>query len=424
MEKDFNPIRDLRSPEVDPFNVPAGQSTQEIEAIRLTLVVTREKTENLVKLLKRKGLIFKQDVEKIKELQRRLRKTIPRIPILRDDSITGTETSMDDSRRSRFDVMRGFRKPPKTPTPTSVPVANPFPFFEVVVAIASITGIRGIKMPKFIKNLFGKSKGKGTPSTIDDILKQLDDQIKGPITIDDILKKLNEQIEELIKKRKVVPTSLINLQKNLQRVQQNQTTASRMSSAFDKNRGKITSGKKFANNKKIFEKELKKLEKGISEDQIIEFLNKSNITSPKLLKTRLNQGYKADADRLAKSLESGKITPGKYAEELLNLQTRYDKFLLELDVYVKDVEDIVGKYLRYNLYQKYKQPLPKSLKQSNKEINEFIKQNVSPDSPLYKFQKGKSKVQLDGKPMSNDIAMLNTDTRDRETIVIITDSIA
>ena len=71
MEKNFNPIRDLRSPEVDPFNVPAGQSTQEIEAIRLTLVVTREKTENLVKLLKRKGLIFKQDVEKIKELQRR-----------------------------------------------------------------------------------------------------------------------------------------------------------------------------------------------------------------------------------------------------------------------------------------------------------------------------------------------------------------
>ena len=74
MEKHFNPIRDLRSPEVDPFNVPAGQSTQEIEAIRLTLVVTREKTENLVKLLKRKGLVFKQDVEKIKELQEDLEK--------------------------------------------------------------------------------------------------------------------------------------------------------------------------------------------------------------------------------------------------------------------------------------------------------------------------------------------------------------
>mgnify|MGYP003318091846 CR=1 FL=1 len=119
MEKNFNPIRDLRSPEVDPFNVPAGQSTQEIEAIRLTLVVTREKTENLVKLLKRKGLLFKQDVEKIKELQRRLRKTIPRIPILRDDSISGSETSMSNRRRSGFDVMRGFNRRPQTTSPTT-----------------------------------------------------------------------------------------------------------------------------------------------------------------------------------------------------------------------------------------------------------------------------------------------------------------
>ena len=114
----------------------------------------------------------------------------------------------------------------------------------------------------------------------------------------------------------------------------------------------------------------------------------------------------------------------EYADEYLSLQTRYEKFLLEIEVYTKDVEDIVGKYLKSNLYKKYKQPVPKSLEQSNKEINEFIKQNFSPDSPLYNFQKGKSKVQLDGKPMSNDIAMLNTDTRDRETIVIITDSIA
>ena len=83
-----------------------------------------------------------------------------------------------------------------------------------------------------------------------------------------------------------------------------------------------------------------------------------------------------------------------------------------------------GAQSAWKMYQKYKQKIPKSLEQSNKEINEFIKQNFSPDSPLYKFQKGKSKVQLDGKPMSNDIAMLNTDTRDRETIVIITDSIA
>ena len=418
MEKDFNPIRDLRSPEVDPFNVPAGQSTQEIEAIRLTLVVTREKTENLVKLLKRNGLLFKKDVEKIKELQRRLRKTIPRIPILRDDSISESQISMDGSRRSRFDAMRGFNRPPKTPTTTSVPVANPFPFFEIAVAIIGIFGIKGIKMPKFLKNLFGK--GKGAPSTIDDILKQLDDQIKGrPITIDDILKRLNEQIRELEKAKKVVPTSLRNLQKNLQSVQQNQTTASRMSSGFEKNRNKIMSGKKFANNKRMFEKELKNLEKGIPEYKIMEFLDKSNIASPTLLRNRLNKAYTSDINKLLKSQKDGKITPGQYVEEYFNLKTRYEKFLLEIDVYAKDVENIVGKSLKYNLYKKFKQKIPKSLEQSNKEIKEFIKENFSSDNPLYEIlNKGKSKVQLDVKPMSNDIAMLNTDTSYRDIIII------
>ena len=57
---DFNPIRDLRSPEADPFNVPAGQSTEEVEQIRLRLVLTKEKTEDIVKLIKRKGLVFKK----------------------------------------------------------------------------------------------------------------------------------------------------------------------------------------------------------------------------------------------------------------------------------------------------------------------------------------------------------------------------
>ena len=132
-----------------------------------------------------------------------------------------------------------------------------------------------------------------------------------------------------------------------------------------------------------------------------------------------------DISKLLKSQKDGKITPGEYVEEYFNLKTRYDKFLLEIEVYAKDVENIVGKSLKYNLYKKFKQPIPKSLQQSNKEIREFIKQNVSPDNPLYEIlNKGKSKVKLDAKPMSNDIAMLNTDTRDRETIVIITDSIA
>ena len=404
---DFNPIRDLRSPEADPFNVPAGQSTQEVEDIRLTLVLTREKTENIVNIIKKKGLVFKKDVEKIQELQRRLRKTIPRIPILRGDaSVQGGSEEEITRRRFGFDLdfNRRFR------TKTKVPTKDPFPFFDLIftaiVLFLTRRGGKGIKVPPFIKNLF-KGKGKGAdPTTIDDILKQLDKQIK-----------------ELEKAKEFVPQSLRNAKKNLELVKQNQTTAARMSAGFEKNKNTILSGKKFAKNKRMFEKELKNLEKGIPEYKIMEFLNKNNITSPTLLRNRLNKAYTSDINKLLKSQKDGKITPGEYVEEYFNLKTRYDKFLLEIEVYTKDVENIVGKSLKSNLYKKYKQPLPKSLQQSNKEIREFIKQNVSPDNPLYEIlNKGKSKVKWDGKPMSNDIAMLNTDTSYRDIYIIKVDS--
>ena len=400
---DFNPIRDLRSPEADPFNVPAGQSTQEVEDIRLRLVLTREKTENIVNIIKKKGLVFKKDVEKIQELQRRLRKTIPRIPILRGDASVQGGSEEQITRRSfgfDFDFNRRFR------TKTKVPTKDPFPFFDLIftsiIIFLTRRGGKGIKVPPFIKNLF-KGKGKGAdPSTIDDILKQLDKQIK-----------------ELEKAKKFVPQSLRNAKKNLELVKQNQTTAPRMSAGFEKNRNTILSGQRFAKNKRMFQKELKELEKNIPEYKIMEFLDKSNIASPTLLRNRLNKAYTSDINKLLKSQKDGTITPGQYVEEYFNLKTRYEKFLLEIDVYAKDVENIVGKSLKYNLYKKFKQKIPKSLEQSNKEIKEFIKENFSSDNPLYEIlNKGKSKVQLDVKPMSNDIAMLNTDTSYRDIIII------
>ena len=201
---------------------------------------------------------------------------------------------------------------------------------------------------------------------------------------------LLKQIEELIKKRKVVPTSLINLQKNLQRVQQNQTTASRMSSAFDKNRNTIVSGKKFANKKRKLEIELKKLEKNIPEYEIFDILNKSNIASPTLLKSRLNQAYSSDVKKLFNLQKDGKISPGQYADELLNLQTRYEKFAAEIDLYAKNIKDIVGRSLKQKEFQKLKKKLGevdaeevKTLQESNKKIKEFLeKNNISPDNPL------------------------------------------
>ena len=144
---DFNPIRDLRSPEADPFNVPAGQSTQEVEDIRLRLVLTREKTENVVKIIKNKGLTFKKDIEKIQELQRRLRTTIPRIPILRGDASTqiGSQVGVQKRGMSGLDFSRFFRST-KTATKTA------FPFLDVLITAIVFALSRGKAKNKVTTN--------------------------------------------------------------------------------------------------------------------------------------------------------------------------------------------------------------------------------------------------------------------------------
>ena len=99
----FNPITDLQP--ADPFNVPVGESSEEVESIRLKLVVTRNKTAELVNILKKKNVSFKKDIDTIRELNRRLMRTIPRIPILRGDASSQTNRLEELSiRRGQFDI--------------------------------------------------------------------------------------------------------------------------------------------------------------------------------------------------------------------------------------------------------------------------------------------------------------------------------
>ena len=99
----FNPITDLQP--VDPFNVPVEESSEEVESIRVKLIVTRNKTAELVNILKKKNVSFKKDIDTIRELNRRLMRTIPRIPILRGDASSQTNRLEEISkRRGQFDI--------------------------------------------------------------------------------------------------------------------------------------------------------------------------------------------------------------------------------------------------------------------------------------------------------------------------------
>ena len=405
---DFNPIRDLRSPEADPFNVPAGQSTQEVEDMRLRLVLTREKTENIVKIIKNKGLVFKKDVEKIQELQRRLRKTIPRIPILRGDASVEGGSEEEITRRSfgfDLDFNRRFR------TKTKVPTKDPFPFFDLIftsiILFLTRRGGKGIKVPPFIKNLF-KGKGKGAdPTTIDDILKQLDKQIK-----------------ELEKAKKFVPQSLRNAKKNLELVQQNQTTAARMSAGFEKNKNVIRKGQKDAQLANKLLKENKAFVKNETET-----IKDSLAFTKKMIKQDL-------AKNPVDAFENLQVARATFTSRIQGLENaiKTDKSLTKSRV--KAIRQVIAELKKANkeidditreLSDKYPEILEEF--QKNEEFMKILsgksKLNQEQFKQLFKMLKvggGTPLSSVNASPMSNDIAMLNTDTSYRDIYVIKVDS--
>ena len=405
---DFNPIRDLRSPEADPFNVPAGQSTQEVEDMRLRLVLTREKTENIVKIIKNKGLVFKKDVEKIQELQRRLRKTIPRIPILRGDASVEGGSEEEITRRSfgfDLDFNRRFK------TKTKVPTKDPFPFFDLIftaiVLFLTRRGGKGIKVPPFIKNLF-KGKGKGAdPTTIDDILKQLDKQIK-----------------ELEKAKKFVPQSLRNAKKNLELVQQNQTTAARMSAGFEKNKNVIRKGQRDA---KLSNKLLKENKAFVKRET--ETIKDSIAFTKKMIKQDL-------AKNPVDAFENLQVARATFTSRIQGLENaiKTDKSLTKSRV--KAIRQVIAELKKANkeidditreLSDKYPEILEEF--QKNEEFMKILsgksKLNQEQFKQLFKMLKvggGTPLSSVNASPMSNDIAMLNTDTSYRDIYVIKVDS--
>ena len=442
---DFNPIRDLRSPEADPFNVPAGQSTQEVEDIRLRLVLTREKTENVVKIIKNKGLTFKKDIEKIQELQRRLRTTIPRIPILRGDASTQIGSQVGVQKRGTFglDFSRFFRST-KTATKTA------FPFLDVL-----ITAI-----------VFALSRGKS----------------KNKVTVDP---KAINKIKEFIRvkpkiKQKIVP---------FQRTKKGQGTVIK----GDASQQTVDIDYEVVSDEPILTRldnifKARKLKKFSKEKGFVQFSKKADKLQ-KLTKVPFElrpYDTKLEVNRYVTQLQratSGR-TKTKYPDfnsiENLFTSNRADlKVMLkqrkaQLNNLTPGTEDYrsMKKSIRLvengikrinNSYQRYLNKIDSELRQSvrlerqnrniikrqmrkmNKEGEELLNlpkserikilQNREKGNRLLDFIKSggddqiefgifnyKSKSKVNAKPMNNDLAMLNTDTGYRDIYVIQVDS--
>ena len=408
---DFNPIRDLRSPEVDPFNVPAGQSTQEVEQIRLRLVLTKEKTEDIVKLIKRKGLVFKKDVEKIQELQRRLRKTIPRIPILRGDaSVQGGSERETTMRRGSLDLdFNRFR------TTSTKPVRDPFPILDIIItAILLRLGIR-----KQVK-VQGANK----------VVQFFRTKTNEPVKVKDFIKILEK---EFAKTKNPAYKTL------LQQLKLSQATKQKV---FSQKEGFAFSSKKFD---KIKDVETTMFPKG-------RILTLTRRNSNRLLRdvrnaSRKNNGLgsenfdevAASTDRILKEMQNdllekiGKLTPGskefnqtkKALEKLKNTIVKVND--IRADVIEARGLSTIGGGLAEKEAKSFFEKITE--KANKKAIKKSEKEGFIYESPFRtpKNINKKNAPQGNESPlinslindsMNNDIAMLNTDTSYRDIIII------
>ena len=180
MDKNFNPIKDLQP--VDPFNLPAGESTKSIEAIRLRLVETRSRTAGIVDILKKRNKDFSKDIKTIRELNRRLMRTIPRIPILRGDaSVRGDSLEEISARRGEFDFDFDSTTVPSDLVKPNANIRNRLINFAVDVFLFYFGG-------RIFKFLFPGAKNLGNIKNIDRMRKRLNEILGLSDELDDVIR--------------------------------------------------------------------------------------------------------------------------------------------------------------------------------------------------------------------------------------------
>ena len=112
----FNPITDLQP--IDPFNSPNTGISDEVESLRLRLEVTKKETKNIIRIIKDKNDLLNSDLKKLKNLNRRLNITIPRIPAMPGEAgVRFGEEAEQERRRKR---LRLPRLPLMLPSPIGV----------------------------------------------------------------------------------------------------------------------------------------------------------------------------------------------------------------------------------------------------------------------------------------------------------------
>ena len=414
MMERFNPIIDLQP--IDPIDVPNTQVSDELESLRLRLKVTQEETSNIIQIIKEKNDSLNSDLKKLKNFNRRLNITIPRIPEMPGEA--GVEFGEEAERERKRKA--GFRLPPR------------FPLIRKPVNVPQF------KRPKLRKTLLGVKKGADiigytrggglvfktlrNPKAAKDAVQAF---TKGTDLVDDVAA-LGKSTRVITKKFQNISKSapeILGVKRKPPKVNFSDLPLKermRIASINKKNFPKVSREGILTRRNASLRRDLLNLERKIPEFEIFQFMRKANLKSPTLLKSNLNKTYTKEYQKIMKAYKQEKMSVLDMLEQTDDLRKAYRTKALKIDRYGEEVMAIFERFKMRGL--DVKNVIMKDVLEGIRKIKKQIPKPLEGkkiESGTFRYNKNKSRV--NAKQMSNDIAMLNKDTGVTNTVIIITD---
>ena len=424
----FNPITDLMP--MDSSEESVDKSSEQIESIRIQLTQTRDSLSNVVNIIKVKNSLLERDLDKIENLNERLKRTIPRIPIMRGMAgVQFSDLTEEKKKRGGLNIPMLPPPPPKTKEVTykrpglkaaADAIGN---FVNAALVLSYVGSLKNIFRPKVQAPV---PANKIVPVT--------------PGVLTPKKEKLIERVLSFLKTKKLARTSKKSgyaaFSRDASKIKP-ETLVERITKAYEKNFGKEFNpvlsrrGNLVRQGNKLLEQE----QKSNRLAKIFKFIKTKPQTrgrvNKRITRKLLNQ------NKLEKILRDADSKLFKSGQEADSIAAVVRKVLKEGDVgsanltksekstfqaFKKYLDDAIEEGI---FTQKDVGELRKFLRQSDvggeninfEKVLEQLRKNVFGGSF---FETSKPGAFLNTKSMNDDIAMLNTDTGVTNTVIFIT----
>ncbi len=433
----FNPITDLMP--IDSSNESVDESSEQIKVIRTQLIQTRNSLSNVVNIIKTKNSLLDRDLDKIKSLNDRLQRTIPRIPIMRGKAgVLFGDTIEEEKKKGSLKIpMFPFRVPMEEEVVTySRPIVKQAA--DIVGNIFNIGLILG-----FTKSLLSKPK-----VTIPKVTIPTPKPSPGSVNVGDDLAKI---IQDIIKKRKEQGLDVVPLEKTLKSIFKGRRRKEILKNMSNLKRNQREGRRSIIRRKGeelLYDMQAKGEIKGdlLGDKNMLSILGRATIekilgVGTKVTK-RVNRLFQTQKSAVRRNItkRTGKSIEMEQAEETYNIlqeavkQSKIKGTVggeesMNLSVQaLRTFQEGLRTRIKLSTSPGEKRRLSEALKFLEGKTEQLLKviEKQNPKlfkklNPLFLFE-GKPVKSDIGSPKSNNIAsLLNTDTGITNTVIIITD---